>query len=391
MAKATPNDPHSAKGQMLGYLYQIDRALHWLSKSSSGGIITIETDDDVVARMKNGEKIESIFEQDKSSIRKGNPYSDKGVNLWKTLSIWLDLVDTKNPNLDNSQFILATNVPIKRKCVAKTIHQSFEDRECEAVLKNLKNIASKPSKTLKPYIEKVFSYGEDKIKSLIPRISLHDNDYSNDRADFRDTIRRNLKIGADTPFLPIYDSLTGWITNKLIDSWTTGQNPEFKPEDMWKLKDRKIAEYKKRGFFEQTVDNLPISVLDIQKQRGSNFVKQLELISMEDYEVIDAINDYLRSAMERTRYAVHGRLTKKDFELFDTSLEERWKVIFRRKNRLSNNSLEDTGYDIYSESINFKEKLAGIETEQYYTTRGAYHRLSNENNIGWHPLWKMKL
>ena len=63
----------SAKGQMYGYLYQIDRALLWLSRCPDGSIISIETDDDVVVRLKNGESIVTIYEQDKASVKKKYP------------------------------------------------------------------------------------------------------------------------------------------------------------------------------------------------------------------------------------------------------------------------------------------------------------------------------
>ncbi len=80
---------HSAPGQMLGYLYQIDRALLWLSMCPPNSVVSIETDDDIVIDIKNGKKINQIFEQDKSSIGKRNPFSDKSKDLWKTSKIQL--------------------------------------------------------------------------------------------------------------------------------------------------------------------------------------------------------------------------------------------------------------------------------------------------------------
>ena len=99
MSNSDSNYLFSAKGQMYGYLYQIDRTLLWLSRCPEGSIISIETDDDVVVRLRNEESIETIYEQDKASVKKRYPFSDTNVNLWKSLSNWLTLIETQQINV----------------------------------------------------------------------------------------------------------------------------------------------------------------------------------------------------------------------------------------------------------------------------------------------------
>ena len=89
MSEPVPDFLFSAKGQMYGYLYQIDRALLWLSRCPDDSIVSIETDDDIVVRLENGDSIETIYEQDKASVKKRYPFTNTNVNLWKTLSNWL--------------------------------------------------------------------------------------------------------------------------------------------------------------------------------------------------------------------------------------------------------------------------------------------------------------
>jgi len=83
--------------------------------------------------------------------------------------------------------------------------------------------------------------------------------------------------------------------------------------------------------------------------------------------------------------------TKSDFKKFDSDLKIRWKTISRSVCRLSKDCDEDKGYDIYSRTIDFKARLVGIQTEEYYITRGSYQRLSNQKQVGWHPMWKEKI
>ncbi len=381
---------HSAPGQMLGYIYQLERALFWLSSSSnSDSIVCIETDDDVVARLNNGESIMTIFEQDKSSLSKGNPYSNKSKNLWKTLNIWLELISNKPIDLPNSKFIMATNAKVSTSCIAKQLDSCNSEKESEIALEKLKEIGKSPSKDVKPFVDQVLSYPDDLIKKLFHSISVSDNDYNNNRNDLKNTIRSNLGIASDMPFNEIYRNIFGWITDLTIEKWINGKIAEFSKEELLVQSNNLIAQYRGKRFIEKTVDSLPISENQIRLHKGSYFVKQVEKISLSDEEMIDCINDFLRSSMERTRYAEEGYLTHREFEDFDYRLGERWKNIFNRKLRISNASNEEEkGYDIYTETMNFRGLLGGIQTIQYYTTRGAYHRLSDQKKLGWHPKWK---
>lgn len=389
MVALPPKSLHSAEGQMLGYMFQIEKAMLWLSCCDAGGTVAIEMEDDVVIRLQRGEKFETIFEQDKSTIGKGNPYNNRSLNLWKTLCIWLELISSEKVKLETSRFILATTSKIPANCLARQISNCGTVQEAQKVYAELQKINEKPSKTLKPFTTKFFSFPKRKILRLLQQVSLMDNEYDEDRKTLKDTIRNNLKIHETTPFNEIYWDLVGVLFDKTIEAWINGENAIFSPEFFWNRKDIMISKFKEAKFIERTKASLPIHEVSIQAQRGKYFVKQMETISAHEGEIIAAINDYLRASIERTRYAEEGRVTKQEFEDFDNDLEERWTGIFNRKTRLNpDEEDEDLGYNIFSETIDFKGVLAGIQTQQYYTTKGAYQKLSNEKQIGWHPNWK---
>ncbi len=100
---------------MLGYLYQMERALYWLVTSDSEGYVFIETDDDIVVKRKKGMQLETIFEQDKISTVGSNNFTDASENLWKTLTIWIDNVKRLNLNPSKCGFILSTNTESPKK------------------------------------------------------------------------------------------------------------------------------------------------------------------------------------------------------------------------------------------------------------------------------------
>ena len=98
---------HTASGQALGYFFQLERAMSWLAKSPIGSVVGIETEDDVVVKLLNGE---SIYEQDKSSTSSTFPFSINRKDFWNTLNIWLSGLSSGEirKNLEHS-FYMVTN------------------------------------------------------------------------------------------------------------------------------------------------------------------------------------------------------------------------------------------------------------------------------------------
>ncbi len=63
----TGTNTHSADGSFLGFLFQIERVLLWLSEGGEGRRVGIETDDDIVVQIQNGVTIETIYLQAKNA------------------------------------------------------------------------------------------------------------------------------------------------------------------------------------------------------------------------------------------------------------------------------------------------------------------------------------
>lgn len=80
---------HSAPGQYLGYGLQPVRFCYRLLTGEPGSWVSIEHDDDVSVLNADGSR---VLEQDKSAT-KGNPLTDFGEDLWKTIAIWIETTD----------------------------------------------------------------------------------------------------------------------------------------------------------------------------------------------------------------------------------------------------------------------------------------------------------
>ncbi|RYE54703.1 MAG: hypothetical protein EOP48_11735, partial [Sphingobacteriales bacterium] len=91
-----PSQHHrtAADGSFLGYLFQIERVVLWLSELPESACVGVEVADDIVVKLSDGLDIKEIYEQAKHTQGKAAPFSDKSEDLWKTLSIWIKAVES---------------------------------------------------------------------------------------------------------------------------------------------------------------------------------------------------------------------------------------------------------------------------------------------------------
>lgn len=391
---------HNAPGQMGGYLFQPERALYWLAKSGRGGKVGIEVGDDIVFLSKNGNK---IYEQDKHSISAGNPFRDKGKNLWNTLNIWLKSVKTDEVELKKTRFLLVTNKVVP-DCLARDIGKAKDKCEVKKCIDKLRKIGKEPSNDIAKICNEVLSYGDDDLGNIIERISLCDGNDKTYGDDLREEVLDLLHVPENIPEEEIIHPLLGWVHDKALYLLR-------KRESIWLSNSGFNKKYLNtiskcnNSLFSEKAKTL-ISVTDSQRKSNMEqlFVKQLTALNLskEDNQIIDAIDDFIMCASERTRFSKEGCLTETDFIEFEDRLFDRWKNIFdkcigiyRSQEERLNKAMpdlirkaEEVGHEILGDTLDHRESLAGQPTEQFYLTRGTYHRLANELKLGWHPDYK---
>lgn len=392
MDNSKPINTRPASGQMNGYLYQIDRALYWLCLSSHDAVVSIETDDDIVTRLKNGDAIESIYEQDKASLKKKFPFSDTNINLWKSIINWLHFIKNNNINLNNSRFILATNVPHKTKCIASSLNSATTKEDYETIYKNLLQITQSKanSKVLSPYISDFLKFSKIEILDLLKHIELFDDTYNENRHIYKTEIVQSLFL--DSPNVPIndfYSIIFGWIAAECIDLWKAGNNAVFKKKFLMQKRDFLVKDFERKPFIERAIEFLPVSISEKESAISSMFVKQLNWIEVEEDEIMMAIDDFYRAKKAKTSYAREGNITNVHLKQYEADLMGHWDKESKYQKRINKDYSEpDLGYHVYYQTIKYKGKLSGIEPSYHYLSNGTYHDLSNRLLIGWHPNWK---
>lgn len=324
---------HDAPGQMLGYLFQIERAVFWLSELKSGGLVGIECGDDLVVKevVKGGI---TTYEQDKSSITQNAPYTDLSKDLWNTLNIWLKKISQESLDIKNCDFLMVTNRKIPSGRLVLKIHKATNDEDLNECLYLLKETGRKHNGKLKPTIEAVLKHSDNEIKSLLKKIKVFDSSYGGDKM-FKDGIRKNMKISVDIPFDNIYQQFLGWAFEQTVLAWNNNQESWLQADAFISLSNHLITHYTGKPFIEKAIENLPVSKKDVLAVQKENFVKQLEKIGADEHEKIDAINNYLRASSEKTRFAKEANVTLQDWKLFENNLHERWTMIFNPTCKLS--------------------------------------------------------
>ncbi|KON68897.1 hypothetical protein AKG34_08925 [Peribacillus butanolivorans] len=323
---------HTAPGQMAGYLFQPERALFWLINSQRGAVVGIETNDDVVKFAKNN-KEHSIYEQDKHSISSNIPFGDHSKDLWNTLHIWLKEIKKQEVDINYAQFHLVTN-KVLSDCLAKRIGTSNTEHEVLACIKEIRTKKDSVPKGVLKIVTSVLEYDDEELGALIKRVVLTDGLATSHGEELKEKMSDILHLPTDIPFNEIYYSLLGWIHTTVITLWREGKPAWISRRAFDKQYWNVISRFQDKTFKETSKSLLPISDIERKAQLHKMFVRQLYLLSLnEDNELlINSIDDFLRCNTERTRLSMEGDITKEDFEIFEESLVERWKLIYERYN-----------------------------------------------------------
>lgn len=376
---------HSAPGSAAGFTYQFGRALSWLAKGNNDILVCVESLDDVSVEAGDGS---ILLEQDKYSTQEtGQPISDRSAALWKTLSLWSDfLIETNR----QCQFLLVTNRPVSTDNLIRQLSDAETDEQIELIIRGLMKIANNPSKTIEAFCKKVCTFGDEVLRQVIKQTKLSSSDSAATEweplcTDIITCLR--LPTALIDQGGSITDELLGWLVQTCMHAWKEGKTAAITSQAFINALDRVKERRRRQRTAARPPKEVPIMPDDLAGIGNEMFVEQLKLIDSTDETIDNAINDFIRYGKEIIRLTETGEYTPKDWNEFETELEARWKRIFDRIQRLHGQEEEKLRGDrAYYETItDYLARLKGEATEYSYFTVGAYHRLSDELEVGWHP------
>lgn len=372
---------HAAPGQAAGYLFQPERALHWLAMADADAVVGIETDDDIAVAVQSGV---TQREQLKHTTSGSTPFGDRSKDLWNTLAIWLDAAANTEFEVEKCALILTTNVSLTDCFVTRLIKCNGGPRKIKKCLDGLLEPKKPYPKSIDPYVVRVKAHDPKLITKLLAKVELCDGD-SAAGTSLRSKIASALHIPSDVPSDDIIDGLLGWVHFVTIENWRAQQPAWIKRsafDNRLHRLIRDVRRYQSLGLPARMI-NVPADA----RARHTNkmYVRQLRLISAQQGEILGAIDDFYRCSSERFRLANEGDVTSDDWFDFEDDLKREWARVAQKEQRLHpEREPTVTGYVTYSESLAF-QPLLSLQRPQTYLTRGSFHRLANELEIGWHP------
>lgn len=378
----------SATDSLTGYLYQIRYAFLDALKRLKDDVrfsVSIETLDDIVFESV-GQPVELL--QAKHHSKPAN-ITDTSDDLWKTLRIWVDQYKTKV----DSRFYLVTTSKAAEGSIAYYLRNDQNRDEIKATLR-LTEVSQ--SSTNAGNLEGYKSYNSlstQQKQELISRVTILDAAPA--ILDLDKELRRELFHAVENKYLNAFIMrFEGWWYRRALQHLKKDNQQPILVEEII------TEEAALREQFKQ--DNLVIdedilaTAIDESFYQNRIFVRQLKLIHVSDKRIFFAIRDYFRAFEQRSRWIREELIQAGELDMYERRLTEEWEMRFEQlRDQVGDQTAEQEmrrfALELYSWVETGELPRIRPQVNEPSMARGSYHILSDNQNVGWHPLFKQRL
>jgi len=361
-----------------------------LLDAPADSFVTLEVFEDVGLETSDGHKTAS---QVKTGLVK-NPLTDRSPELWKTLANWCDAIDQGELDPAKTVFEIYVAKPHKGRIAtlfhdAKSVKHAkaalAEAQKCFAKKTRRSGVAAKETEA-ESYANRTLRFDGPFLETLIQNFRIT-TAKRNPLADLRPAVAAKW-VRPESVELVIQHA-HGWIKERL-DGLLLAQKPAIVSANDF---NREILAFLPRCDFRTIVTSmagLP-SAEQVAAEKARIYVQQLEIVDLDDDAILQSINEYLRASVTRTKLAEQGIVHDDSFVEYQEALMAFWRNK-KRQNALvhTQHKPEGLGQLLFSDCCLHKEKLQGLEMPAYFTP-GSFHALADDETIGWHPDYRVKL
>jgi hypothetical protein len=372
-------------GQFYGYSLQITRVVAHFLRAHRGESVSIEHLDDVARHGNNS----IVAEQDKSGLAH-NPVADRSPELWKTLASWVRAIRA-GALMSNTRFLLYV-AQGHRGDVIDSIHAASNKADADALVLSLRkefwgtppkySTKNKLPSGLAEHVNDVLSASNDVLASLFLNITLENGSGApnDDLAGMPGMAAISQERKED-----VVKFLLGW-AKKAIDKRIEERRAAVITWD--EFHKQFVAAARRFDRAENVLIPTPMDVTEPELQRelrDRTYVRQLEAVSCDDGDLVQAVNDFLRSAVHRTVWSEDGDVIERSFGDFEDSLDRAWKTQ-RAVVAIEQKSLteEERGRLLYARCQQLQIPLQGKEVPTFFVP-GSFHAMADSLRVGWHP------
>jgi len=383
---AKPRNPHEASASAIGYLFQCRYALlaglRTIPETPQLSI-SIEKFDDVAFESK-GEPAELI--QTKHHIGKTGDLTDVSVDLWKTLSVWLERVAEDVEAPFRVRFVLLTTGQAPDGSAAALLR--MRDRDEKTADKLLLAAAARSKNKETAVARTAYVALPEEVRLSLLR-AIHVLDGSSNIIDVRDEIVRELYHAAPRNQIDnLVERLEGWWFGLIIRALNTMVPTSIPVLAIEQRVDELREEFKRDALpvdFKEAVLDAAV-IADYDKRP---FVRQLRKIEVGGRRVEYAIRDYYRASEQRSRWLREELLIDGELERYERELTEAWEprhaaIVDEAADPCPPEKKVALGHSVFK----WVEQDASFplrSVRERFLTHGSFHILANRYAVGWHP------
>jgi hypothetical protein len=375
-------------GQFYGYSLQITRAVAHLLRAHEGQSVSVEHLDDVATF--SGDEV--VAEQDKSGLAH-NPVADRSLELWKTLHNWVRAI-REGALRSDAKFILYV-AQDHHGSVVDRVHTVANKADAASLVLVLRaefwgkapkySARTKLPSELAEHVNGVLQASDEVLSLLFASLTLESGTGSpND--DLLPLLAE--KAISEVAREDVLKHLLGW-AKRAIDAHIEKKRPAVLS---WDDFHRQLVGAAKK--FDRSGNLLAPTPADIcqadidTELRARTYIRQLEAVKCEEGELARAVNDFLRSAVDRTTWSERGDVLEGSFGEFEDGLERAWqsqktRVEIEQKVAVE----EERGRLVYANCMSLQMRLQGMDVPAYFVP-GSFHTLADALRVGWHPKYR---
>jgi hypothetical protein len=372
---------HDASASALGYLYQSELALLELvrrSKDEPTLALSIEMLDDV-AFESAGSATELL--QAKHHLQTRGSLSNASSDLWKTLTAWIDALESGAVDLDATRFNVATTGSASPGSAASLL-RADDARNPEGALEILERTARTSTNADQQAAYQRFLRLNDDIRlALIESVTVLDGTPT--IPNIPSALELELRFASEARFRrPVVERLLGWWHRRVIAHLLT--RDLIYAEEIEQEIDALRDQFKS--------DNLPIDIgrddvlaVDLSAEDRA-FVWQLQLIAATLPTIELAIRDYKRAFLQRSRWISDQLVTDSDLHAYEERLIDEWEHQFAYFEDIeqAEDAMREAGLTLYHE-LQDRDLWIRPRCQERFVSRGSYHELADQMKVGWHP------
>lgn len=374
---------HSAPGQYLGFALQPVRVFYHLLTCPRGAKVSLEFKDDVAVHYADG-KLK--LEQTKSAMRQ-NPVSNWAGDFWKAFENWRAMIVANEVDAGLTDYRLYVT-PQKKGDFAQALSAAADAAAVDATLSviraKLAKLKTVPgcAEHLQPFLD---APREQQI-AIISRFQLESE------ADPLDAIRAVLSpVISENQVDVLIKSGIGQAKQELDRLIQRGERPILDADAFRRDFHAFVRQNNMPGLLTSFGVTPSDELVAGLASTRPTFIRQLELVGVNDEERLRAVSDYLRTSADKADWAERGVIFPGSLDTWDDDLVRRYGMIRGDVADLhSDRSAPVQGRLVYRQCAQHQAPLEGRVVPGHFV-HGSFNDLADRRRVGWHADYELLL